>query len=150
MEHVTTTYAWQEAMELANELNRLCEEFSDGDRNVLVGHLRQSVVDIPATVAADIMLARPASIEPVIRLATELELVHKIYPAIETGSAPQKTEALLARMRSVNYTERVPEPVSEAEEGGTEVAASSTEQRPADQPAMNEPSSVPITPNVEG
>lgn len=149
MEHVTTTYAWQEAMELANELNRLCEEFSDGDRNVLVGHLRQSVVDIPATVAADIMLARPASIEPVIRLATELELVHKIYPAIETGSAPQKTEALLARMRSVNYTERVPEPVSEAEEGGTEVAAPSTEQGPADQPAMNEPGSVSITPNVE-
>lgn len=140
MEDVKKTYAWQEAMELSRELIRLCEEFSDGDRNVLVGHLRQAVVDIPATVAADIKVGRSATMEPAIRLATELELVHRVYPAIETGSVPQKLEALIQRMESVNFVEREPEPIEESaiEESETEAEA------PAE---VAEP--VTITPKIE-
>ncbi|TAK89584.1 hypothetical protein EPO04_00545 [Patescibacteria group bacterium] len=141
LENVTKTYAWQEAMELSRELTRLCEEFSDGDRNVLVGHLRQAVVEIPATVAVDITLGRPATLEPAIRLATELELVHRIYPAIETGTAPQKLEDLLRRMRSNNFTEQEPASVDEAEE--EQPAPEPNEASPA------APTSIPVTPQQE-
>lgn len=123
MQDIKKFYSWQEAIELSKVLVRICEEFSDADRNVLVQHLRQAVVEIPATVAADILLGRAATKEPAIRLATELELVHRIYPAIETGQAPQKLEALMARMDSPNFTEREPEPQVEEDSENEEEAS---------------------------
>lgn len=115
MEQVRKTYAWQEAMKLSQELLRICEEFSDSDRNVLAGHLRQAVVDIPATVASDVVLNQGPTLQPIVRLATNLDLIHKVYPAIETGKAPEQVKALMERMQSVNYRESEPEPESESE-----------------------------------
>lgn len=135
MEDVTKVYAWQEAMELSKELIRICEEFSDGEKNVLAWHIRQAVVEIPASIAADIELGRKdPTLEPVIRLATELELVHRIYPAIDTDGAPEKLKALVERMKSDAYLEREPE--AEEEEGvDTEVQAQASGVVTVDKPA---------------
>jgi hypothetical protein len=139
MEDVKKVYAWQEAIALANQLARLCEEFSDGERNVLVSHLRQAVVEVPATVAADIKLGRGITKEPLIRLATAVELVHKMYPAIDTGSVPAKLDALMQRMSSDDsFYEREPEsggnfePASGGEEQPTEEAGDSAEEQPSE------------------
>ncbi len=111
MEEVQRAYAWQQAIKLSMELVRICEEFIHAENNVLVGHLRQSVIDVPATIAVDLKYGRMATMEPVIRLATQLELVHRIYPAIDTGDAPEQLEQLIARMSSDGFSES--EPVEE-------------------------------------
>jgi hypothetical protein len=116
VDDVRKSYAWQEAMALAVELVRVCEEFSDANNNVLVGHLRQAVVDIPSTIAADLKFGRNASMDPVIKLGTELELVHRIYPAIDTGEAPNMLARLIERMSSERFAEREPE--ESDDEGG--------------------------------
>ncbi len=124
MDQVKNSYAWKEAIELSLDLIRICEEFSDGDHNVLLGHLKNAVVDIPASVASDIKYSRGANLEPVIKLATELELVHRVYPAVDTGSAPEKVKSLLARMESNDFHEQIPtkpEPAPKPEEEPVEV-----------------------------
>jgi hypothetical protein len=113
MDDVKTAYAWQEAMKLAQKLSQVCEDFSDSDRNVLVAHLRQAVVEIPATIAVDLKFHRMATMEPVIRLATALELVHRIYPAVDTGQV-----ALMDRMSTDRFNEReLPKPDADQPNG---------------------------------
>jgi hypothetical protein len=143
MDEVKTAYAWQEAMELAQELVEVCENFSS-DSNVLLGHLRQAVVDIPATVAIDLKFGRMATMEPVIRLATELELVHKVYPAIDTAEVPAKLQALIERMSSNRFVERQPaevEPSGEGAESPEPVAVQSADATEETKPSVqSEPS----------
>lgn len=109
MEDVRKAYVWQEAVQLSCELVRICEDFSDADRNVLVWHLRQAIVDIPAGIAADLSLKREPSMEAVIKLDTELELVHRIYPAIDTGKAPEQLRSLMERMSAKGFSETEPQ-----------------------------------------
>lgn len=113
MDQVKKTYAWQEAVALAKELVRICEEFSDSETNVLAHHIRASVAEVPAGIAADLISGRKPSPEAVIKLAAELELVHKIYPAIDTGEADERVAKLLERLRSKNFGESEPEPEPE-------------------------------------
>ena len=125
MEDVQKAFAWQEAMDLALELVEVCEEFSNND-DVLVKHLRQAVVDVPATMATDLKYGRMATMEPVIRLSTELELVHRIYPSIDTGNVPENLNKLIERMSSDRFNERQPEIEVQSNEvmpaGGTAIA----------------------------
>lgn len=133
MQDIKKAYAWQEALDLSKQLMQICEEFSDAATNVLVWHLRQAVVEIPASIAADLQANRGATMEPVVKLVAELELVRKIYPAIETGSADDQLERLIERMQSDRFGEREPEPEVEPEsslEDTGEVTAG-----PATQPA---------------
>jgi hypothetical protein len=117
MDDIKKAYVWHEALELSKRLVQICEEFSDADTNVLVWHLRNSVVDIPSTIAADLQANRWATMEPVIKLATALELVRKIYPAIETGPTEEQLATLMKRMQSELFSEREPEPEPEELEG---------------------------------
>lgn len=142
MEQVKNSYAWKEAIELSLDLIRICEEFSDGDHNVILGHLKNAVVDIPASIASDIKYSRGANLEPVIKLATELELVHRVYPAVDTGGAPDKVQKLLARMESNNFHELTPaEPdlAPEPEEKPVEIK---------EQPKVEEPKVEELEPEV--
>ncbi len=143
MDQVKNSYAWKEAIELSLDLIRICEEFSDGDHNVLLGHLKNAVVDIPASIASDIKYSRGANLEPVVKLATELELVHRVYPAVDTGSAPEKAQKLLERMESNNFHEQIPaEPQAEPE----------PEEKPVEikeQPKAEEPDEHEQAPQLE-
>lgn len=143
MDKVKNSYAWKESIELSLDLIRICEEFSDGDHNVLLSHLKNAVVDIPASIASDIKYSRGANLEPVIKLATELELVHRVYPAVDTRSAPEKVQKLLERMESNNFHEQIPaEPLTEPE----------PEERPVvikEQPKVEEPQDVESEPAEE-
>jgi hypothetical protein len=127
MDDIKKAYAWREALELSKRLVQICEEFSDADTNVLVWHLRNSVVDIPSMIAADLQADRWATMDPVIRLATQLELVRRIYPAIETGPAEERLDKLMKRMQSEQFTERKPEKERPAKD-----SKDSKEEPPAD------------------
>jgi hypothetical protein len=148
MQEIQSFYVWRESLELAKHLAQICEEFSDGEKNVLVWHLRQAVVEIPATIATDIKLGRAATMEPVIKLATELELVHRIYPAIDTDGAPAKLTALIERMESDRFLERVVEsadnaadeiPVGVQSEPSVDIAGEPDAVTPKEEPSPQPP-----------
>jgi len=124
MDDVKKAYAWQEAIKLSQQLVAVCEEFRDPEANVLVWHLRQAAIDIPAGIAADLQSGDKATMDSMVKLATTLELVRRIYPGIETGEAEERFEELWQRMSSKDFAEREPAPeVEEKAEEDKEVAA---------------------------
>ncbi|HVE80683.1 MAG TPA: hypothetical protein VNA68_00880 [Candidatus Dormibacteraeota bacterium] len=141
MEEVKKTYAWQEAVKLSQSLSKLCDEFTRQDNDPLLQRLRESAVAIPVCVAQDLAAERKASTDAVVALAAELELVHKTFPAIDTGSLGQQAEALLARMQSDKFTESEPEPEPEVAEEATEEPVS--EPNEPDVPSQAEPQPEP-------
>lgn len=138
MDHIKKAYAWRESLELSKRLVQICEEFSDANSNVLVWHLRQAVVEIPATIAADLQGNRGATMEPIVKLVAELELVKKIYPAIETGDADEQVEKLMGRMQSDGFGEREPDEVPASEEA-EEAAANPENGEPQASGSSNAP-----------
>lgn len=145
MENIKNAYVWQEAIELSQKLVEVCEAFSNPDANVLVWHLRQAVVEVPATIAADLQAERGATMEPVVRLAVELELVRKVYPAIDTSGVEEQLVTLMTRMRSEAFTEREPEETIDPQELPVEAEGEAVVE-PAPQPAAG----TVIVPNVDG
>lgn len=122
MDDIKKAYAWQEAIDLSKQLVTVCEEFSDADTNVLVWHLRQAVVDIPSEIAANLQTGKKADLEAMVKLATVLELVQRVYPAIETGDVEARFEKLWQRLSSGAFAEREPQPEGEDAEEVPEIA----------------------------
>jgi|GEM_PF-2445602 len=123
MDDVKKAYAWQEAIKLSQQLVAVCEEFRDPEANVLVWHLRQAVIDIPAGIAADLQGGGKATMDSMVKLATALELVRRIYPGIETGDAEEYFEKLWQRMSGKAFGEREQTVESEDETEEDEAAA---------------------------
>ncbi len=98
MQDLSNTYAWDESLALAAAAVRACEEFSDAEHNVLVWHLRQLVVDLPAGVVADLQAKRPASRDALVKLEVVMALIKKIYPAIDLLELEDTHQTLVARM----------------------------------------------------
>lgn len=131
---------------LSEKLIEVCEEFRDPDSNVLVYHLRQAVIDIPASIAADLHAKRWATMDPVIKLSAELQLVHTIYPAIDTGNAEELLNRLITRMQSERFNEREPEPEPEHDEEPQIQTEGSAQVEAAPQPAAG----TVVIPHVDG
>jgi hypothetical protein len=113
MEDVKKTYIWQDAVALAAQVVKVCEEFTQSDGNVLVWHLRQSAVDVPASIASDLISNHDASLQPLTKLGVELELVNKIYPAIDIEAAKIQLQKVMERIQSGAFAERQVEPAEE-------------------------------------
>ncbi len=72
----------------------LCEEFTD-DNNVVVWHLRQSVMDIPGQIAVDLIEGNAPKLEALVRCAAQIELVHKIYPGTDTDPVEEGLKKIM-------------------------------------------------------
>lgn len=136
MDDVKKAYAWQEAIKLSQQLVAVCEEFRDPEANVLVWHLRQAAIDIPAGIAADLQGGGKVTMDSMVKLATTLELVRRIYPGIETGDAEARFEKLWQRMAGKQFSER--ELAPEAEEKNEEDEAVASKSDGAGQPTAVE------------
>jgi hypothetical protein len=146
MDDVKKAYAWQEAIKLSQQLVAVCEEFSDPEANVLVWHLRQAVVDIPAGIAANLQAGDKATMDSMVKLDTTLELVRRVYPGIETGEAEERFEQLWQRMSGKDFSEREPEP----EEEEVEEAAAEEVMPVADAEEPKPEKDKTATPEVDG
>jgi hypothetical protein len=142
MNGVSKAYAWQEAIELSKRLALVCEEFSDASTNVLVWHLREAIVEVPAGIAADLQAGRPATMTAAVKLATALELVRRIYPAIDAGEADERLDRLMQRMQSGAFGEREPEPEPEPQ---TEQVEPAVVDQPIAQPVAVQPDNADAT-----
>lgn len=102
LEDIKKHYIWKDAISLSEALVELCEEFTD-DTNVMVGHVRQSIMDIPASVAIDLKRGSEPTLEPLIRCAAQLELLRKIYPATDTDPAEEALHKIFNRIEDDTF-----------------------------------------------
>lgn len=101
------SHAWQSAMALAPALMELAEAMPATEELGLSWQLRQSMVELPAVIAEDLAHeAKEPRLLPVLKLVATLELIDKIYPALDTGKARTAADKLAERLMSAGFDER--------------------------------------------
>lgn len=84
----------------------MCEDFSNQESNVLLWHLRGNVIDLPAGIAANLEANQPIAMDHIIRLQAIIELIHGVYPAIETSMVIDRLDKLVQRIESTQHKEQ--------------------------------------------
>ncbi len=119
MDRYRSYYAYLEAMKMSLALYRLADELPDEEQHLLATDLRRAAVEVPTAVAQNLINAQPADLSPILKLQTVMELITKIYPALDTSSAEQEVDAMGERLADHGrFMETVPapEPVAVAED----------------------------------
>ncbi len=120
--------SWQGAIELGPHLMRLAEELPGSEEMGLSLQLRQLMVEVPAAVAGDLVQGTSSRHPAGFRLLTTLELIDRVYPALDTAGVRADAEKLVARFMSTEQFAAGPAPAKPA---ATEAAPV-----PADVPVM--------------
>jgi hypothetical protein len=128
------TYSWQGAMELAPGLINLAEALPASEEMGLNHQLRALMVELPAAIAGDLIHGSESRHTPSLKLVTAIELIDRVYPALDTAATRTAAEKLAERLTGTNWNEPI---------GGSSPAAVPViEDKPA---ASAEPASAPAT-----
>jgi hypothetical protein len=109
LSQVRDTYSWQGAIELGRLLAALADELPAAEDNGLARGLRKGMVELPATIAADVLAShddKPARMLPVLRLIAAIDLIDRVYPALDTADAREALEKLFDRLSGPDFDER--------------------------------------------
>lgn len=140
---------WQAAINLGPKLIALADDMPASEQMGLGMQLRQIMVDLPAAVANDLLHGGNARHLQALKLVAALELIDRVYPALDTAStksaADKLATQLLSRDEQTTAPSAEPQPRPAQSERDSEAAA---EHAGAIEPAPSgaEPSSVPVTP----
>ncbi|MBW3538299.1 four helix bundle protein [Candidatus Parcubacteria bacterium] len=119
--------AWREGINLIPHINRLSEDLPDGEQAGLAAELRRTAIDIPTAIAVDALAGGEPRWEFVCRLETQLELIRRVYPALDTGDVENGLEQLAERLRSERFADlAAPEAAADRPEADAEAAEPET------------------------
>jgi hypothetical protein len=107
------TYAWQGAIELGSHLARIADELPATEENGLARQLRKGMVELPATVANNVLRdQKEADLLPLLKLLAAVDLIDRVYPALDTADTREALEHLFDRLSSADYdaTKNPPKP----------------------------------------
>ncbi len=129
--------SWQGAIELGPRLMKLAEELPGSEEMGLSFQLRQAMVEVPATAAADAMQgAQNTRLLPVLKLLAALDLIEKVYPALDTADVRAAAETLAEHLTTTAMG---------ASATPAAALAAPAELAPTPAPA---PSTVPVVPDA--
>lgn len=96
--------AWQQAMDLSLALNELGESLPANEQLAL--ELMASAIEIPTMVAEDLLSGHKARLGGVLRLQTRLELIDRIYPALDSSRVVRRLDRLMETLQSPDFTSK--------------------------------------------
>jgi len=99
------TYSWQGAVELGGSLTKLTEELPAHEDRGLIMALQSSMIDVPTAIGDDLLNSTKTRQLAYVRLESALELVERVYPALDTAEAKSKLDELIARTESESFAE---------------------------------------------
>jgi hypothetical protein len=152
--------SWKGAIELGPKLISLADDLPGSEGMGLSRQIRELMVEIPASMAMDMMHEHSDSrMVPVIKLLATLEIIDKVYPALDTAGIRADVDALAEKLsdgETFGHAEE-PKPADHPAEpkpapSATPVLASDVSVSPSGdvgetaQPA--EPSPAPVTTSV--
>lgn len=105
--------AWQEAMKLGLTLYHLADDLPDEEQHLLAADLRRAAVEVPSGIAQNLLSGQAAELYPMIKLQVAMELIGKVYPALDTLDAERGVAALADRLNDPSrFMETVPQPAA--------------------------------------
>lgn len=99
------TYSWLGALNLGPKLVNLSEDLPMQEQTGLVMQLHQLMVELPAMVAADLVDDTNLRFAPFYRLTAVLELIERVYPALDAGDAKKSLDELGERLTTAAFAE---------------------------------------------
>lgn len=142
------THSWQGAIELGPKLVRLAEDLPVAEQMGLSLQLRQSMVDLPAAIAVDLLEGGSNTRKPAtLRLVAMLDLIEKIYPALDTADVRGAVDTLAERIASDKFGEQTAGAATAYLPGATTPATTEHLAVDLDEPAAA-PSAVPVVPEA--
>lgn len=94
---------WKAAVDLGPTLVRLADELPASESSGISQVLRQVAVELPAAIAADLMSDTSTRHAPALKLAAAVELIDKVYPALDTAAGRAAVDALLEKLFSDSF-----------------------------------------------
>ena len=112
------TYSWQAAVELGRPLTVLTEELPAQEDRGLIMALQSLMIELPAAIAGDLVAGTSTRLAVIFRLQAALELIERVYPALDTAASKNGLDAIVERTESADFAAIVvkPEPYVESEE----------------------------------
>ena len=139
--------SWLGAIELGPKLMNLAEELPASEEMGLSLQLRQLMVKLPTTIGADLVMGGDTRKTVGFRLQATLEMIERVYPALDTAGVRADADALVERLMSDEQFAAVPEPepAPVAAEPEPEPTPAATEPEPLDVPTL-EPAETLVLP----
>jgi len=112
------TLSWQAAIDLGRPLTILTEELPAQEDRGLIMALQSLMIELPAAIAGDLVAGTTTRLSVVFRLQAALELIERVYPALDTAAPKNGLDALIVRTESADFAAVVvkPAPYVESEE----------------------------------
>jgi hypothetical protein len=132
------TPSWQGALDVAPGLIRLAEDLPGSEDMGLGYQIRTLIVELPAAIATDLMHGSEMRLVAVMRLAAVLDLIDRVYPALDTADTRQAVDRLAAQLSGPGFGEQPATTTPPAQPEPTEPAES------AEAEPTPEPSQVPV------
>ncbi len=102
---------WEEALSLSQRIHGLAESLPSNEQSALAVSLNASMVNIPTIIALNLLQDQPADLSAVVGLQTQLELINRVYPALDTAELERAASALLIRLQDGGqFKEALPQP----------------------------------------
>lgn len=142
------THSWQEAIELGPQLVRLAEDLPVAEQMGLSLQLREAMVALPAAIAVDLLEGGSNTRKPAtLRLVAMLDLIEKIYPALDTADVRAAVDTLAERISSNSFGEQTAGAATAYLPGATTPASDEHPAVDPDEPAPA-PAAVPVVPEA--
>src|SRR6202050_346600 len=101
-----TSASWRAAVSLGPALVRLAEELPASEQLGLAWQVQQTMVELPAAIAFDLQEPdRTTRIPVMLRLVAALDLIERVYPALDTAAVRQAADSLIERLGSDQFNE---------------------------------------------
>lgn len=100
------TISWQTAIELSSKLTDLAEQLPKSDHPGLATQLQTSLIDLPTAIAMDLGSGGTNRLMVVARLTSLLEVIEKIYPALDVATCKNELGTLVDRITGDDFSER--------------------------------------------
>jgi hypothetical protein len=100
------THVWKESLRLSRRLYSLSDDLPEDEQSNLGAGLRDLAGRIPGEIAIDLVKGDQPRMDYVLRVASLLELIDQVYPALDTSSVQKLADSVLERMQSTeNFQE---------------------------------------------
>jgi hypothetical protein len=135
-----TSPYWKAAIDLGPSLARLADELPASEENGLSLSMRQLSVELPATIAADLVAGTTTTRHiTVLKLVAALELVDRVFPALDTVSARAAADALAEQLLAPEFGAPAEAPIPTAPSVLVPVSAAETPVLDTPAPAAPRP-----------
>ncbi len=149
------THSWQGAIELGPHIVKVAEQLPGTEQTGLSQHLRVLMVELAGAVAIDLLNGSKTRLPVALRLAAAMELVERVYPALDTSDARTALYKLTDRLNSDKFDEQVTTPnplplapgiTADLPNEGEEASTTSTEFPPVAAPVPMPPPAAALAP----